>query len=413
MNMKTTQSIKRPTLAVIFYLTIAILFCLYSFAEDMSGSYGNDLKDLVQNGGYIITKNDRQVLALNHDVKFIPASVWKVVTALAALETLGENYRFTTEFYRDGRDNLYIKGLGDPFLSSEEIAVILSRLQERGLLKINNISLDDTSFETTDPPSGSGKSLNPYDAVNGALAVNFNTIHLSISQDGTIRSAEEQTPTLPIMLVKGKDLPAGDHRINISQDPEDVLKHAGELFRSLQERLKIPGSGKIIIEKIPPGLEPFYIHHSSKCLTEVIKAMMLYSNNYIANQLYLAMGAWEFGYPATWDKAGRSLENYVQNDFSSYKNEITVGDGSGLSRKNRITPGALIAVLDKFKPFAKLLPLDKGRRIKSGTLKNVYSYAGYFPNNDGYDSFVIILNQPRNNREKAMDLIERIYKQGP
>jgi D-alanyl-D-alanine carboxypeptidase/D-alanyl-D-alanine-endopeptidase (penicillin-binding protein 4) len=412
-NIRKIQFLKGLSSVVLCTLIITILFCLKSLAEDGGKSSDNNLKNLIQNGGYIIIKDDRLILAHNPDTKFIPASTWKVVTALAILENLGKNYRFTTEFYSDNQNNLYLKGFGDPFLISEEIAIILNQIRAHHLYEINNIYLDDSSFDVSTPPVGAAKSLSPYDVINGALAVNFNTINFVVSPDGKIQSAEDQTPTLPIMVELGGKLSVGTHRINVSQNPENVLRYVGELFRALQERHNIPGSGKIIPKKVPADLEPFYIHHSSKALTDVTEALMLYSNNYITNQLYLTMGALDFGYPATWEKAKHSLQNYVSNTFPAYKKEIIVDEGSGLSRNNRITPRALLAALEKFKPYAHLLPLDKGRRIKSGTLKNVYSYVGYFRNNGKYDSFVIILNQPRNHRDKILDLLEQIYRQVP
>lgn len=400
-------------LFVLLSLAASTTFITKAFAAQGGESYKRDLENLVQKGGYIISKNGEPILSRNPDVGLIPASIWKIVTALAALENLGKDFRFTTEFYRDEENNLYIKGLGDPFLVSEEIALILDRLGDHNVKEIKDIYLDDSSFEVPTPPAGASNSLNPYDVINGALAVNFNTVNIKVLPDGRVLSAEEQTPTLPIMLELGGNLQDGTHRINISQAPENVLRHTGELFRELQERHNIPGSGEIIIREVPPDLEPVYIHRSSKVLTDLIEALMLYSNNYITNQLYLAMGALEFGYPATWEKAKASLQNYIHTSFPSYEEEITVDEGSGLSRENRITPRALLAILERFKSYARLLPLEEGRRIKSGSLKDVYSYAGFFQKEDGYDCFVIILNQPHNNRDEALDILERIYRQSP
>lgn len=410
--MKNIRAIKSPALTALFLL-ITIIVCIDCLAQGIAGTYIKDLNALVQNGGCIITKNNRQVFALNPDKVFVPASTWKILTALAAIEKLGENFRFATEFYTDEQDNLYIKGLGDPFLISEEITVILEDLKDLHINRINNIFLDDSSFEVASPPSGAVDNLKTYNAMNSALAANFNTINLHVSQDGTIRSAEEQTPTLPLMLELGKGLAPGTHRINISQDPENVLRHVGELFRSLQGGCGITGSGAIIVKNIPAGLQPCYTHYSSKGLMDVIEEMMLYSNNFIANQLYLYMGAREFGFPATWDKAALAMENYIKNAFPAYKEEISVDEGSGLSRENRISPAALLAVLERFSPYASLLPLSKGRLVKSGTLRGIYSFAGYFEEEGTYDAFVIILNQSANNRKKALDLMEQIYRQTP
>jgi len=400
-----------PILKIILFAIISFtLISQIIFAESINERYEFKLRKLVQNGGYIVTKENSHMLSYNKDKQFIPASIWKLVTAIASLETLGEKYHFKTEFYLDSQNNLFIKGFGDPFLISEEVDLIFKELADRGIVEINNIYLDSTSFNLPEPPPGVSSSLNPYDVTNGALAVNFNTINFYIDDNGSIRSAEKQTPTLLIMKDLGRGFSRGKHRINMSKSANNVLRHTGELFRAFQNHHKISGKGSQINKKTPENLTPFYVHYSSKTLTDVIKAMMLYSNNYIANQIYLTMGANEYGYPATWEKGKKYLEHYLNTNFSKYSDEIKVREGSGISRDNRITTRAFLAVLERYRPYMHTLPLDKGRYIKSGTLKGVYSYAGYLKGKDAYNSFVIILNQQKNNRNRVLDILERAYK---
>ena len=66
-----------------------------------------------------------------------------------------------------------------------------------------------------------------------------------------------------------------------------------------------------------------------------------------------------------------------------------------------------------YKPYARLLPHKKGGLIKSGTLKGVYSYTGYFVRQNRCDSFVIILNQNKNTRDKILDVIESKFDSAP
>ena len=67
-------------------------------------------------------------MAQNADQPFVPASVAKIVTAWLAMEVLGPDYRFETRFYLDRDRVLYIRGGGDPFLISEELAQLASAL---------------------------------------------------------------------------------------------------------------------------------------------------------------------------------------------------------------------------------------------------------------------------------------------
>ncbi len=399
---------------IIFSIIIyGILFSQSTLAGESNGNLETKLNKLIQNGSCIVSKNNNRIISYNPDNPYIPASIWKIVTALAALETLGEDYRFKTEFYLDSSSDLYVKGYGDPFLISEEIDSIFKALSKRGVAEINNIYLDNSAFKGPEAPPGISSSLNPYDVTNSALAVNFNTINFYVDKNGEISSAENQTPTLAIMKKLGRGFKEGTHRINISKSPENVLRHTGELFRAFQHLHGIPGSGMETKSETPPDLKPFYVHHSSRLLKDIIKAMMLYSNNYTANQIYLTLGASEHGHPATWEKSEKSLRSYIDKNFPVYSESITFDEGSGISRNNRITARAMVDMLDKFKPFAGLLPIENDTFIKSGTLKGVYSYAGYFVREGKCDSFVIILNQERNYRDRILKLLEQQYNTTP
>jgi D-alanyl-D-alanine carboxypeptidase/D-alanyl-D-alanine-endopeptidase (penicillin-binding protein 4) len=170
------------------------------------------------------------------------------------------------------------------------------------------------------------------------------------------------------------------------------------------------GIGEIVEKQVPENLEPVYVHRSDKTLPEIIESLMLYSNNFIANQLFLACGAKQYGYPATWEKGRRVLAEFMNDKLDLSEKDVKMVEGSGLSRKNRVSPQAMLVLLRVFKPYAHLLPLENGMRIKSGTLKGIYSYAGYFTDSGELDSFVLILNQSGNNRDKLLELLEGYYR---
>ena len=136
---------------------------------------------------------------------------------------------------------------------------------------------------------------------------------------------------------------------------------------------------------------------------------MLYSNNFIANQLFLAVGAARYGYPATWDKGRRAMAAYLGEKHGLTAEKIRVVEGAGLSRQNRVSPDAMLVLLNAFKPYAGHLPLENGRLVKSGTLQGVYSYAGYFRENDRLDSFVLLLNQQDNTRDSLLQALAEVY----
>ena len=367
------------------------------------------LESLVENGGLLVTRNGAIIYEHNPDSQFMPASVQKIGTALAAIQILGKEYRFSTRFYLNNDHDLHIQGLGDPLLISEEVAKIVATLRNRGLSSIRNIVVDDSGCRLENGTDGATNTLNPYDAQNSCLAVNFNTINLIKGADGSVRSGEEQTPTLPLMRELAQGLPPGTHRINATATGNQSLRYVGELFAAMFKKQGVTVRGEIIPGPVPEGLKPLYEHASSKTLDEVLTGLLKYSNNFIANQLFLAMGAKEYGWPATWDKGQRAMTGLYRNKLGLSEKDIVVREGSGLSRQNRMTPRGMLAILEAFKPHAVLLPFENNCLRKSGTMTGVYGYGGYFAGARGLDSFVLLLNQPKNTRDQVLELLAALH----
>src|SRR5688572_19666809 len=130
-----------------------------------------------------------ELFALNGDVGFIPASTTKVVTAAAALRTLGPAYQFSTHIYRDGElapdgvldGNLYVKGYGDPTLVVERLWKMVHDIQMEGIVEVDgNVIFDDDFFGDDHLIPGWRKKVDlangpTYFAPLGALSLNFNT----------------------------------------------------------------------------------------------------------------------------------------------------------------------------------------------------------------------------------------------
>lgn len=364
---------------------------------------------LIDHGGYLVRKNDRVILAHNEQQLLIPASTWKIATALMAFSQLGEGHRFETNLFLIDSD-LYIKGLGDPLLISEEVGKIVLALVGQGVSRLRDIVVDDSYFQFNQAAAhGAVSSLQPYDAANSGLAVNFNTINVRVAPDGTVRSAEPQTPWLPVMTTMAAKLPPGLHRVNLSQDKARSRRYVGELFQAFLLQQGVATTGTIRSAPVPDGAKAVYRHTSSTSLTDVVRAMLHYSNNFIANQLFLVCGAKAYGTPATWEKGEKALSDFLLGSGLS-RGDFQVKEGSGLSTENRISPAALLHLLDAFTPYAHLLPVRRGYLIKSGTLAGVYAYAGYFGNDQTLDPFVLILNQPKNTRDQLLDQLEQQYR---
>ncbi len=176
----------------------------------------------------------------------------------------------------------------------------------------------------------------------------------------------------------------------------------------MQHGIEITGSIKR--GQVPIQAVPLLSFKASETVSELIESCLLSSNNFMANQLYLALGSKKYGFPATWKKAKRVMDDFIVSELHLTTQQITMIEGSGLSEKNRITPEAMIQVLERFRSHASLIPIKYGTRIKSGTLSKsgVFCYAGYIPNGRENGSFVIFLNQNSNRRDQILKLLYRL-----
>jgi len=364
----------------------------------------------IERGAYLVARPSGEITGFHQDILLTPASIWKIGTAAAALHILGADFRFVSEFYQDKNGALYIKGLGDPSLTSEEVEYICHELKSRMPREVEEIFIDQDAFQAESPrPAWQGTSANPYDAANYATVVNFNTVNLRVTDNGRILSGEPQTPLLPIMARLGKGRAPGLERINISQKRNEVNRYTAELFRACLEgqrgRIRLAPNPEA---SIPPGAQLVYRHHSRKKLKEIIKEMLKYSNNFTANQIFLSLGIRDYAPPAAWEKSQRVVRDFFLDEVGLNEKEFRLLEGSGLARGNRVSAKAMYKILRYFAPYHDLLPQKKGAWIKSGTMTGVYSYAGYLPASMGrLAPFVIILNQETNSRDQILAILRK------
>ena len=233
--------------------------------------------------------------------------------------------------------------------------------------------------------------------------VNFNTVYLKVAKNGSIFSAEEQTPLTPFAKQLGKKMPSGTHRVSIPQD--SGFAYAGELLQTIFLRQGLSFKNrKVSLRKVSSAGKLVYRHYNNLNLQDVIAGMMLYSNNFTANQLLLTTGMKRFGSPASLKKGRLAVEGYLKKVLGISSDQFRIAEGSGISKKNRLTPDAVLLLLKAFLPYQHLLPREKNIPYKTGTLRGVYSMAGYLSTSDPL-YFVILLNQQKNHREKIRDIL--------
>src|SRR5215208_6430955 len=148
----------------------------------------------------VVDSEDKELVGQNADEPFVPASVTKIVTAWLALQVLGADYRFETRFYLDAKRVLYVYGGGDPFLISEELAVLAEALVAAiGEKPVTGIVLDASYYPAGLRIPGVEDSSRSFDALNSALAVNFNTIN-AVRRGNKVEPAEKQTPITQLAI---------------------------------------------------------------------------------------------------------------------------------------------------------------------------------------------------------------------
>lgn len=351
----------------------------------------------------IADQNGRIIFGKNAKKARVPASTLKILTALTALHHLGPSYKFKTEFYLDRDQNLKVKGYGDPFLVSE-VWQDISRALAKRVQNINDLILDDTYFSGNIRIPGRGRSTNPYDAPVGGLCANFNTIFFKRDPGGRIISAETQTPLTPLARKKIESLKSKRGRYTFTHGQGEATLYAGELLGHFLKENRVKIRGDIRLGSVRPEDRLIYTYHSRLTLEEALKKMLEFSNNFVANQILIALGARLFGPPGTLNKGVRVITDYVKKEL--HLGDVQIVEGSGISRKNRLSALDMAVILKRFRPYRHLLKRKARIFYKTGSLKGIRTRAGYVDGGaEGVYSFVIFLNRSGTNIDALMKCI--------
>lgn len=381
--------------------------------------------------------NARTPARLSHraQVSVNPASVMKLVTTYAALEQLGPAYVWNTPVYLQGsvqdgslRGNVYIQGQGDPKLVMERLWLLMRRLQGQGIqVIVGDIVLDRTAFDVPehDPARFDGEPLRPYNAAPDALLLNYKSSVMTFVPDVSAGVARIQyDPPLAgvqrqaTVALAAAGAECGDWRGTLraeladpakvsfqgvypaacgervwlvaAADPRGFAARAVEgMWRELGGKL----TGSVRDGKVPVGLKPAFTI-ASPALAEVVRDVNKYSNNVMAQQVFLTMALQKNGV-ATFDGAREALRQWWQARLGDA--ELPLADnGAGLSRDARLTAQALARMLQVawaspvMPDLVASLPISgvdgtlrrsQSRagtaHLKTGSLRDVMAVAGY------------------------------------
>jgi len=374
-------------------LTTTMLLLLIqqpALATDLK-QFSHCIEDLGASDTMLVADPKGRILSQkNSEIRSVPASTFKLLTALTAIERLGLTYRFKTEFYVDVQNNLKIKGYGDPLLISEVLREIAGLLAQ-SYSTFKDLILDTTYYENNITIPGNSNSTNPYDAPLSALGANFNTIFFEHDKQGRIISAEPQTPLIPFAYAKIRSLKVYQGRYTFTSQSSEATLYAGRLFLYFLKEQGVDLSGKTFHGKVNPSDKLIYTYRSRFTLEAVIKKMLEFSNNFIANQIFMTLGVRECGPPGKLSKGGAAVRRYAVESLG-LKN-LQIVEGSGISKKNQLSARDMLIILKHFAPYRRLLTKRANVVYKSGTLRDINTRAGYVETLGGPFPFIIFLNR--------------------
>ena len=415
-------------------------------------------------GGVTIEANESQPMN--------PASTMKLVTTYTALGVLGPAYTWRTEAFATGalrRDvlegNLLIRGGGDPKLVIENLWLMIQRIRGYGIREIRgDVVLDRSAFEPLahDPGDFDGERFRPYNAGPDALLLNFKAVSIGFVPDPDTRSA--RVVALPLLAgmklpasVRAIDGPCGDWRARLQADFADpmapvfrgayplscgerlwhlsVLDHASYFaaaFAALWQSAGGAWTGKLRGGAVPADARRIALHESAP-LSEVIRDVNKFSNNVMARQVYLTVGAEASRQPASAARAEAAVRAWLDGRGLAMP-ELVLENGSGLSRTERISAGSMARLLrhafasplmPELMASLPLVGVDGTMRkrngaagsahIKTGLLADVRAIAGYVHAASGRRYAVVaFINHPNAGSGQAAHdaLLHWVYANG-
>ena len=365
------------------------------------------------------------------EVPVNPASLMKLLTTSVAFETLGPAYVWRTQLAADGpivngslRGNLYLQGMGDPKLVVERLWLLLRRVRALGIQHIEgDIVLDRSAFDVspTDPGQFDGEPHRPYNASPDALVVNFKSLLLQFVPDprAGLARVHIEPPLAGVRVPETVPLqkgPCTDYRAALKAelgDPAqmvfkggyiaecgervwplayaDPASHAGRAIEGMWRALGGQFTGRLREGRVPAQATPL-LHTESPPLAELVRDINKFSNNLMADQVFLTLSLHAGG-------VGRfeASRAWVQRWWDRHVGVpgLVVDNGSGLSRSGRMTAQGLTVLLQRawaapyMSELMSSLPISgldgtlrrsrspASAHLKTGSLRQVLAVAGY------------------------------------
>jgi D-alanyl-D-alanine carboxypeptidase/D-alanyl-D-alanine-endopeptidase (penicillin-binding protein 4) len=220
-------------------------------------------------------------------------------------------------------------------------------------------------------------------------------------------SAEPQTPLLPFAIKKIKQSQMDEGRIVFSHEDHEITLYAGKLFEYFLNEHGIEFSGSVKLGRVNREADRLLFRYVSRVsLKQIISKLLEHSNNFTTNQLLITSGIKAYGPPGTLDKGVATALHYAEAVLKM--NGITIFEGSGISRNNRVSAAHMHRVLDSFAPYYLLMNRQNNEFYKTGTLYGISTRAGYIQGKEGQlYRYVVMMNTPGKSTGKIMRILKR------
>ena len=310
---------------------------------------------------------------------FVPASNMKVVISAAALSILKPEYKFRTEFYAGEKvadgiiyGDLYIKGYGDPVVTTEKLWFMANEIKKLGIKEIRGgVVVDESFFDGVRSGPGWKKEWlgRNYSPSISALSLNFNTYEIKVLPGGVGQRPRVvvDPPGTNVTLINEAVTGKGKNNISVRKlegsktvvirgtiprsskgktfrfTVDEPALYTGSVFRTLLESMGIRVANKLVrSERASYGVEPLYTYFSDP-LQIIITLYNKWSINMIGENIIKTLGAETRGVPGSWEKGAQVVTEFLYS--LGLREGFNIVDGSGLSPINQLSPYVLAEVL--------------------------------------------------------------------
>ena len=338
-------------------------------------------------------KDNKNIYSKNAELLFAPASCEKLFLAAAAIDILGVDYCFETTLFTDGtieedtlHGNLFLKGSGDPSLTTQDVEALIKALADLNIQNIKgNFYIDYYDFDTIAfaPGTTYDNIGEPWFGPIGALMLD--------------RKAALVNPCNNAEYVQPSRL-------------ENLYYAIEPLLKKTMNNYTLTLQGTIIADHLPQNIIPL-ITHTSQPLSTLLHKVIKESDNIYADCIFKKIGSVTSGNPGSWKNGAQAVISFLSQHIAIAPHEIRIADGSGLSRYNLVSPDHIIKVLtwaytNHGAEFIALLPIAgldgtlvqrmidiQGTvKAKTGTMGGISSLSGYVEKDDTLYVFSIINN---------------------